>query len=326
MALSDDILETSVHAALSAIELYNKPDFKYREQVFTILSVNAWELLLKAKIVKDANEDITSIYIHVPSGSYKVNRTNNPMTIEILGAMNKLQLDIAVVNNLAALVEIRDTATHFYHSQSLSYVVFSLGVAALKNYQNLVSTWFGRSLLDYNFYILPLAFAYNFKTLSHIDVEKEPEVIGNIIRAVSGTQAAVDQSHGFYFACEITTEVRSAKKYAGDADLLTVVDPNANPDTAIFIQTQRIIDKYPVSYTELWKRVKAANPNIKQNQVVKFIKDHKMKSNTAFCASNYLSKRQEERHKAAGSPENGIMYLYNEDAVRYVIENLGTNR
>jgi hypothetical protein len=36
------LLEKSVHAALSAIEIYNKPDFKYREESFSILLVNAW--------------------------------------------------------------------------------------------------------------------------------------------------------------------------------------------------------------------------------------------------------------------------------------------
>ena len=43
-------VEKSVGAALSAIEIYNKPDFKYREETFAILMINSWELLLKAKI------------------------------------------------------------------------------------------------------------------------------------------------------------------------------------------------------------------------------------------------------------------------------------
>ena len=45
-------VEKSVGAALSAIEIYNKPDFKYREETFAILMINAWELLLKARIIK----------------------------------------------------------------------------------------------------------------------------------------------------------------------------------------------------------------------------------------------------------------------------------
>lgn len=33
-------------AVLAAIELYNKPDFRYREEAFAILILNAWELIL----------------------------------------------------------------------------------------------------------------------------------------------------------------------------------------------------------------------------------------------------------------------------------------
>lgn len=47
---NEHLLEKSIHAALSAIEIYNKPDFKYREERFSILMVNALELLLKARI------------------------------------------------------------------------------------------------------------------------------------------------------------------------------------------------------------------------------------------------------------------------------------
>ena len=37
MSLSQEIAEKSVAAALAAIEIYNKPDFKYREETFAIL-------------------------------------------------------------------------------------------------------------------------------------------------------------------------------------------------------------------------------------------------------------------------------------------------
>jgi hypothetical protein len=33
---------------VAAIEIYNKPRFEYRDEVFAILLLNAWELLLKA--------------------------------------------------------------------------------------------------------------------------------------------------------------------------------------------------------------------------------------------------------------------------------------
>jgi hypothetical protein len=37
---------------LAAIEVYNKPKTTYREQVVTVLVVNAWELILKAALRK----------------------------------------------------------------------------------------------------------------------------------------------------------------------------------------------------------------------------------------------------------------------------------
>ena len=45
---------------ISAIEIYNKPDFKYREETFAILAINSWELLLKEKWLKENNNKVRS--------------------------------------------------------------------------------------------------------------------------------------------------------------------------------------------------------------------------------------------------------------------------
>ena len=102
-SFSEILVENSIQAALASIEIYNKPDFKYREQTFSILNVNAWELLLKAKIVKDAGEDISSLYVQRSDGEYKTNRSGNFLTIEVIGALSKLALDIPVAENIKAL-------------------------------------------------------------------------------------------------------------------------------------------------------------------------------------------------------------------------------
>ena len=53
--LYESLIDKSISSMLSAIEIYNKPDFKYREETFAILSVNSWELLFKAKLFKQNN-------------------------------------------------------------------------------------------------------------------------------------------------------------------------------------------------------------------------------------------------------------------------------
>lgn len=48
-ARSKELLDRAVAATVAAIEIYNKPDFLYREESFAVMAINGWELLLKAK-------------------------------------------------------------------------------------------------------------------------------------------------------------------------------------------------------------------------------------------------------------------------------------
>jgi len=116
-AVYKQLVDKSVAAALAAIEVYNKPDFRYREESFVILLVNAWELLLKAKILKDSKNRLSSLYIHFGKNNHKIkrSRTGNPLTIELFGAMQRLALDPVVTENLASLIDIRDTANTVRH-------------------------------------------------------------------------------------------------------------------------------------------------------------------------------------------------------------------
>ena len=156
--MHERLADASINAALAAIEIYNKPDFRYREQSFVVLMVNAWELLIKAKIVSDSGGEVESLYVPSQQGSgFKTSRSGNPLTIEILGALKRVPLEAAVSENIKRLVEIRDTVVHFYHDDSLSYIVFALGAACVRNFYHHVKAWFGVPLEQFNFYILPLA-------------------------------------------------------------------------------------------------------------------------------------------------------------------------
>lgn len=315
------LVDNSIHASLSSIEIYNKPDFRYREQIFTILNVNSWELLLKAKILKDNSDNLESIYIKKSDGSFKINRIGNPMTMDILGAMNILSLDSAVSKNLEKFIEIRDTTIHFYNDESISYLVYTLGVASLRNYQKLINDWFGKSLLAYNFYILPLGFAYNFKTLSLIELEDKPTTISNLIKSVSDTQSALDKSD-FHFICEVTTKIVSAKKFTQEPDLVTTIDKDSDTSAIIVERLQRLTDLYPLSYHQVLDKVKKAKPNVKQNQIDKVIRENKLKDNNKYCGYNFRTKLQEDNYQKTSQLPKGITCIYNEDAIRFIIEQI----
>lgn len=319
-AVYERLLDSSIQAALSAIEIYNKPDFKYREQVFTIININAWELLLKAKILQDNSDDIESLYISLPNGSFKTNRSGNFLTIEIMGAMRQLTLPPVVTANLEKLIEIRDTAVHFYHDDALAYIVYTLGVASLKNFQKFASEWFGKNLCEYNFYILPLSFSYNFQTLSILDLQSKPDAISKLINSVTDIQANINGTDDFHFICEIKTQIILPKKSAS-ADFTTVIDQTASNAPTI-IKTQRLTDKYPLSYTQVRDKVIAQKPEVKSYQLNQFIKKYGIKQDPKYCAYNFRTKAHREKYEQTGHLPTSVACLYNEDAVRYIVDNI----
>ena len=52
------LLRKSISAFVAAIEIYNKPVMPHRDETFAMLAVSAWELLLKARLVRDAKNRI----------------------------------------------------------------------------------------------------------------------------------------------------------------------------------------------------------------------------------------------------------------------------
>ena len=60
---SNILLDKSIAAMLAAIEIYNKPDFPYRGETFANLAINSWELLLKAKILKNNSNKVRVLYV-----------------------------------------------------------------------------------------------------------------------------------------------------------------------------------------------------------------------------------------------------------------------
>ena len=60
------LIDKSIGSMLSAIEIYNKPDFKYREETFAILVINSWEILFKARLLKLNAYKLNTIYCYKP--------------------------------------------------------------------------------------------------------------------------------------------------------------------------------------------------------------------------------------------------------------------
>src|SRR2546425_9410945 len=117
---SHRFLQKAEAALVAAIEIYNKPDFRYREESFAILALNAWELLLKARVLHLNANDPKCLYIYETRQSKKGkptkkrfrrrNRAGNCQTLSLgqcIVALEKKASALAsgVRRNLDALIE-----------------------------------------------------------------------------------------------------------------------------------------------------------------------------------------------------------------------------
>lgn len=274
---SIQLVRKSIDSMVSAIELYNKPDFKYREEIFCITAINAWELLLKAKLLKDNNNDLKIIYVREylnnKDGSkgkkwkYKENRAGNKVTIDIIRALKKLlskgDIDPICYENIVTLIEFRDNAIHFFNEDVLlAQKIQEIGAATLKSYLTLVQDWFSISLGKYNFYLMPLSFFHTDK-ISATLLGPRDLAASNLLNFIAKKEQLYPSTPSSPHNITITIETKIVKAGALDAHSIKVSsDPNA-PEFKISMEDIR--KTHPLDYKELTEKLRLRYQNFKVN-------------------------------------------------------------
>lgn len=272
------MLEKSISAMLSAIEIYNKPDFKYREETFSVLCINSWELLFKAKVLNLSSNKLQSIYVmeykQLKSGEKskiprpKTNRSGNPMSINLLEAYRivteefGLKLEKAVYDNLIALTEIRDNSIHFVNDDLLlSLKVQELGSASLLNYLHLVSSWFGDILSRYNFYLMPLSFFRDFNEAPGVALNASEK---NFLAYIKKSESAYDKLEEVgEYNLTLRVDVKFQKvKSTSSLPVSVTTEPGA---TVVLLAEEDISEKYPWDYDVLSTRLSKRYSDFKMN-------------------------------------------------------------
>jgi len=197
LSRSSRLLKNAEAALISAIEIYNKPAFAYREETFSILALNAWELLLKAKLLEANQNKVRCLHIYstrelAPGRQSKKlyikrNRTGNKMTLGIDACIGKLENEKVVVpepvkKNLAALAEVRDNAIHFINaSPRLSKQILEIGTACLRNFIELGKQWMGLDLSGYSLYLMPIGFLPSVESATAVTLSEDEQNVVNYL-------------------------------------------------------------------------------------------------------------------------------------------------
>lgn len=140
--LKERLVDKSFEAYVLALETINRVTIQYRLEAFCYLICNAWELLLKAKII-DERGNTECIY-------YRNNRNRTPRrTLSLSHCLNRVMQNRSdpVRRNIERIEELRDEAVHLVISQ-VPRDVLCLLQAGVINYHNSLNKWFGLSLTD----------------------------------------------------------------------------------------------------------------------------------------------------------------------------------
>lgn len=128
--------DKSVQSFLLAIEVFNKPTIDYRLEGCVFFLCNAWELLLKAKLIE------LGVSIYYPGKKGR--------TLTLSDCVSKIMTndkDPARIN-LSVIIALRNTATHFvipeYEAEYLPFLAYNVREYAKKLYE-----YFSININDY---------------------------------------------------------------------------------------------------------------------------------------------------------------------------------
>lgn len=274
-ALHQRFVDKADAAITAAVEVYNKPSFAYREETFAILALNAWELLLKGKVLKDKGNDVKALRVYEPrelkggGKSAKVyarrNRTGNFHSISLFECMRRLSgassLPPEVFTNLEALVAIRDNSVHYVTpSAKLAWQAQELAAASIKNFVLLDKQWFGRDLSRALNLILPLSFVSGGAFAESVVTTADESRLIKYLETIANDVGSADSD----FSVAVRLEVKIEKSSLANASkVIWSKDPDA---IKVAVSETDIRAKYPWDYSELVQRLSRRYADFKANQ------------------------------------------------------------
>jgi hypothetical protein len=270
------LLRNAEAALLSAIEIYNKPTFAYREETFAILAINAWELLLKAKVLHEHNNSASSLRVYYfkkkasgqPSKkpSIKTNRAGNEMTIGIHDCIVRLEkknikVAEAVKLNLHALIEIRDNAIHYINAgPQLAKLVLEVGTASVQNFIELAKRWFKLDLSDYGLYLMPIGFVAGSKAKAVFLSSTEQKVLDYIANLVSKNHDATAPSD-----FSVALDVKISMDRGGDPTAAKMTISTGAGGIPVTLSDAEFHKIYKWDYENLTDKLKVRYSDFKSN-------------------------------------------------------------
>lgn len=191
----DKLVQKSQEAFIVGIEIYNKPTIRYRVEGFSFFICNAWELLLKAYMIK--RDGYSSIY-YPDSGQTK----SLSVCIKSVFTNDKDPLR----KNLEKIIELRNTSTHFI-TEEYEQIYVPLFQSCVLNYINKLLQFFDIDIttqLGSNF--LTLSVKIDELSAESIQARYPKEIAARIMSAMTSIGQAINLEDNDKYAVTVRHE------------------------------------------------------------------------------------------------------------------------
>ena len=232
MGTYDRLVEKSQEAFLLAVELYNRPTIKYHVEGCSFFLCNAWELMLKAYLIK--LEGVNSIYY-----------PKSDRTLSLEDCLRKVftNSNDPLRRNMDKIIEVRNTSTHFIVPEYESFYV-PLLQACVENYDEQMRRLLGIEISDR----IPENYLMLSVKRGAIDEDEcrgryDPVVLNKMLNRMEGIKTIEDEIENRRFACTYVTELRMTKKK--DADLTFRVSNDSDVPVAVIKRLIEAKNRYP---------------------------------------------------------------------------------
>lgn len=271
------------------LEVFNKPTLKYRVEGFAFFVCNAWELMLKAEMVKQFGED--SIYF----------KDHPDRTISISKAIERIFTNDKdpLRKNLEKIVELRNTGTHFI-TEEYGIIYAPLFQACVINFRNKMNEFHGVDIAE-NIPDSFLTLSVNIGDFTDevIRAKYSTELAEKLISYRNDLAVLEKEESNPKFSIGIRQEVYITKK-KGSADFTVAVDNGSGNKVKIVKELKDPSNTHNFSFGNVVKTVNSritsegiafsytnsagqTRTTINKADLGLFVNFYDVKANSAYC-------------------------------------------
>lgn len=250
--LADKLIEKSIEAFILGLEIYNKPTIKYRIEGFSFFIVNAWELMLKATLLK-RNESI-----------YFPDKPDRTLSVE--NVLRKVYTDknTRIRLNLEKIIDLRNISTH-YITEDYEVKYAPLFQACVLNFVNEIQRFHDVDITKHiaqNF--LTISARYEPLSNEELKVKYSPEIAEKLIKQSNEIDVLSATYNSDKFAINIRQNLYITKKKS-EADFIVGIDLHSDTKVSVVKDLKDPSDTHKYSYKNVITAVqeKLKKKNIK---------------------------------------------------------------